>query len=76
MFHPNDPIRGNMLLGLEKSMQEERELIERRRRFAKARKGDYLRIDLPDGTTTDYEVESVVDYDVEVDEVALVLETL
>ncbi len=48
MFHPNDPIRGNMLLGLETSMQEEIELIERRRRFAKARRGDYLRLDLPE----------------------------
>ena len=48
MFHPNDPMRGSMLLGLETSMQEEIELIERRRRFAKARRGDYLRIDLPE----------------------------
>lgn len=50
MFHPNDPVRGNMLLGLEQSMQEEIELIERRRRFAKARRGDYLRLDLPEET--------------------------
>ncbi len=48
MFHPNDPVRGKMLLGLETSMQEEIELIERRRRFAKARRGDYLRNDLPE----------------------------